>query len=134
MAADPTKSLAPKSMSSAGKNGLSPLSPADLADLSLRELLGMLLSSVGFAERKAYLQRLLQDKPNGFYDRSLQLGTIPLDVRVPRTPEWGVPPRQPASAVSARLQRRNPGPVVGPSEFGPISACRQRCPAEDGTF
>jgi len=86
MAADPTKSLAPKSMSSAGKNGLSPLSPADLADLSLRELLGMLLSSVGFAERKAYLQRLLQDKPNGFYDRSLQLGTIPLDVRVPRTP------------------------------------------------
>jgi len=45
----------------------------------------MLLSSVGVAERKAYLERLLQDKPNGFYDRSLQLGTMPLDVRVPRT-------------------------------------------------
>jgi len=43
------------------------------------------LSSVGLAERKAYLERILQDKPNGFYERSLQLGTIPLEVRVPRT-------------------------------------------------
>src|SRR5215468_9034466 len=85
MATDPPKSLAPKSMPAAANNGLSPLSESDLADLSLRELLGMLLSSVGVAERKAYLERLLQDKPNGFYDRSLQLGTIPLDVRVPRT-------------------------------------------------
>src|ERR1700758_1622057 len=85
MATDPPKSLAPKSIASAGKNGLPPLSESELADLSLRELLGMLLSSVGLAERKAYLERLLQDKPNGFYDRSLQLGTMPLDVRVPRT-------------------------------------------------
>src|ERR1700758_5751225 len=85
MATDPPKSLAPKSIGSAGKNGPPPLSESELADLSLRELLGMLLSSVGLAERKAYLERLLQDRPNGFYDRSLQLGTIPLDVRVPRT-------------------------------------------------
>src|ERR1700745_1823504 len=85
MATDPPKSLAPKSMPAAANNGLPPLSESDLADLSLRELLGMLLSSVGVAERKAYLERLLQDKPNGCYDRSLQLGTMPLDVRVPRT-------------------------------------------------
>jgi len=85
MATDPPKSLASKSISSPGKNGLPSFSESDLADLSLRELLGMLLSSVGVAERKAYLERLLQDKPNGFYDRSLQLGTMPLDVRVPRT-------------------------------------------------
>jgi tetratricopeptide (TPR) repeat protein len=84
MATDPPKSLAPKSIPAAGKNGL-PLSEPDLADFSLRELLGMLLSSVGLAERKAYLQRLLHEQPNGFYDRSLQLGTMPLDVRVPRT-------------------------------------------------
>ena len=58
---------------------------SNLADFSLRELLSMLLSSVGLAERKAYLEHVVQDKPNGFYDRSLQLGTIPLDVRVPRT-------------------------------------------------
>jgi putative transposase len=58
---------------------------SDLADLSVRELLSMLLSSVGLAERKAYLERILPDKPNGFYDRSLQLGTIPVEIRVPRT-------------------------------------------------
>ena len=66
MATDPPKSLAPKSMPAAANNGLPPLSQSDLADLSLRELLGMLLSSVGVAERKAYLERLLPDKPNGF--------------------------------------------------------------------
>ena len=85
MATDPRKSLAPKSIPSAVKNSLPSFSESDLSDLSLRELLGMLLSSVGVAERKAYLERLLQDQPNGFYDRSLQLGTMPLDVRVPRT-------------------------------------------------
>ena len=58
---------------------------SDLAQLSLRELLGMLLSSVGLAERKAYLERVVHDKPNGFYDRSLEVGAIPLDLRVPRT-------------------------------------------------
>ena len=58
---------------------------SDLAHLSLRELLGMLRSSVGRAERKAYLERVVHDKPNGFYDRSLAVGAIPLDLRVPRT-------------------------------------------------
>lgn len=58
---------------------------SDLAGLSLRELLSMLLSSLGLAERKAYLVRDPQDQPNGFYDRSLELGAIPVDLRVPRT-------------------------------------------------
>jgi len=56
-----------------------------VGDFNLRELLSWLLSGVGLAERKAYLERILQDKPSGFYQRSLQLGTIPLEVRVPRT-------------------------------------------------
>src|SRR5690348_749173 len=85
MAADPSKRLASTPVPAAEKNLLAPLLESDLADFSLRELLSLLLSSVGSAERKAYLERLLQDKPNGFYDRSLQLGTMPLDVRVPRT-------------------------------------------------
>jgi putative transposase len=85
MATDPTKSLAPESPPRTGKNTLAQLLESDLADLSLRELLSMLLSSVGLAERKAYLERILPDKPNGFYDRSLQLGTIPVEIRVPRT-------------------------------------------------
>jgi transposase-like protein len=37
------------------------------------------------AERKVYLDNANDDKPNGFYDRSLQLGSIPVEVRVPRT-------------------------------------------------
>ena len=85
MATDPNQSLPPKAMPSAANHGMPPLSQSDLANFSLRELLGMLLSNVGVAERKAYLERLLEDKPNGFYDRSLQLGTMPLEVRVPRT-------------------------------------------------
>lgn len=85
MATDPNQSLPPKAMPSAANHGTPPLSQSDLANFSLRELLGMLLSNVGVAERKAYLERLLEDRPNGFYDRSLQLGTMPLEVRVPRT-------------------------------------------------
>ena len=85
MTTDPKKSLAPESVSPPQKNTLDQMLESDLADFSLRELLSALLSSVGVAERKAYLERLVEDKPNGFYDRSLQLGTIPLDLRVPRT-------------------------------------------------
>lgn len=85
MATDPSKSLAPESLPLTEKNTLAQMLESDLADLSVRELLSMLLSSVGLAERKAYLERILPDKPNGFYDRSLQLGTIPVEIRVPRT-------------------------------------------------
>ena len=85
MATDPSKSLAPESLPLTEKNTWAQMLESDLADLSVRELLSMLLSSVGLAERKAYLERILPDKPNGFYDRSLQLGTIPVEIRVPRT-------------------------------------------------
>ena len=68
-----------------GKKYLAPMLESDLADLSVRELLSMLLSSVGLAERKAYLERIFPDQPNGFYDRSLHLGAIPVEIRVPRT-------------------------------------------------
>jgi putative transposase len=85
MATDPSKSLAPESLPLTEKNTLVQMLDSDLADLSVRELLSMLLSSVGLAERKAYLERIFPDKPNGFYDRSLQLGTIPVEIRVPRT-------------------------------------------------
>ncbi len=47
--------------------------------------MGLLISSAGAAERSVYLEKTNGDKPNGFYDRSLQVGTIPIDVRVPRT-------------------------------------------------
>ncbi len=69
MATDPEKSLASNPAPLAGKTDLTQMLRSGLADFSLRELLNMLLSSVGLAERKAYLERMFQDKPSGFYDR-----------------------------------------------------------------
>src|SRR5215510_1581289 len=85
MATDPKKSLPLSSPSSIGKTEVDRLLQTGLADFSLRELLGLLISSAGAAERNVYLQEALNDKSNGFYDRSLQVGSIPVDVRVPRT-------------------------------------------------
>jgi transposase-like protein len=57
-----------------------------LADLSLRDLLGMLLTSVGFAERAAYLRQHGEDKGNGTYSRpALGIGSMSVPVEVPRT-------------------------------------------------
>jgi len=56
-----------------------------LGDLSLRELMGLMLSGLGLAERKAYLARSSGDKANGFYERSLLVGSLPVELRVPRT-------------------------------------------------
>ena len=85
MTTDSKKSLSPVSVSAVAQNDVDRLLQTGLADFSLRELLGLLVSSTGVAERNVYLEKNSTDKPNGFYDRSLQLGTIPVDVRVPRT-------------------------------------------------
>jgi len=45
----------------------------------------MLLSSLAHAERSAYLDSQAEDKANGFYPRSLLLGSVPVDLEVPRT-------------------------------------------------
>ena len=87
MATDPKPSVSPNSASAHG-----PL-PAEveqalasgLGNYTLRELLGCMLSSVGVAERQAYLERMGEDKANGFYDRAVQVGSFPVDMRVPRT-------------------------------------------------
>ena len=85
MATDPKKSLPPVSIAELAKNDVDRLLQTGLADFSLRELLGLLVSSAGAAERNVYLEKTSDDKPNGFYDRSLQVGTIPVEVRVPRS-------------------------------------------------
>jgi transposase-like protein len=56
-----------------------------LGEFSLRELLGVMLSNLGFAERRKYLARTPADKGNGAYPRSLKVGSIPVDIAVPRT-------------------------------------------------
>jgi transposase-like protein len=46
----------------------------------------MTLSTLGQAERRAYLSRVgSSDKGNGSYGRSLQVGSIPVELKVPRT-------------------------------------------------
>ena len=85
MTTDPKKSLTPAALSELTKSDVDQLLQTGLADFSLRELLGLLISTAGTAERSLYLEKEPTDKPNGFYDRSLQLGTIPIEVRVPRT-------------------------------------------------
>jgi len=74
MTTDPKKSVSPGSISELAKSDVDQLLQTGLADFSLRELLGLLISSAGAAERDVYLEKEPSDKPNGFYDRSLQLG------------------------------------------------------------
>ncbi|HEX2715999.1 MAG TPA: IS256 family transposase [Candidatus Acidoferrales bacterium] len=85
MSTDLKKRVPPKADSPNGKTELDKVLESGIGDVSLRELLGMLISSVGLGERQAYLRRESSDKANGFYDRNLQLGTIPVDIQVPRT-------------------------------------------------
>jgi putative transposase len=85
MATSPKKSLPPTVIPATAKTDVDQLLQTGLADFSLRELLGLLISSAGTAERNVYLGDTPTDKPNGFYDRSLQVGSIPVDIRVPRT-------------------------------------------------
>jgi putative transposase len=85
MSTDLKKRVAPKTDSPNGKTELDAVLESGIGDVSLRDLLGMLISSVGTSERKAYLSRVAEDKGNGFYDRNLQVGTIPVDIQVPRT-------------------------------------------------
>ena len=66
-------------------NEIDRLLSAGLENFSVRELLGMMLSAAGQAERSAYLAEATGDKGNGSYDRSLNVGSIPVDIRVPRT-------------------------------------------------
>src|SRR5947207_2548339 len=85
MSKDLKKRVTPKTDPSNRKTELAQLLESGIGDVSLRELLGMLISSVGVSERKTYLSRASEDKANGFYERNLQVGTIPVDIEVPRT-------------------------------------------------
>jgi putative transposase len=85
MATDPNSSVSPTSPSEPLPAEIRQALASGLGNFSLRELLSWLLSNVGLAERQAYLERIPHDTPNGFYDRSLQVGSIPVQVRVPRS-------------------------------------------------
>jgi putative transposase len=85
MATDPKRSLSPNRPIDPLPSEIRQDLATGLGDFSLRELLGFLLSSLSQAERRAYLARTPNDKGNGAYARGLNLGSLPLEVDVPRT-------------------------------------------------
>lgn len=95
------KSLPPSSPRSVEKSEIDKLLQSGLGDFSVRELLGALLSCLIHAERGAYLQDAPQDKANGYYPRSLLVGSVPVDLDVPRTRSGQFRP----PSLPARYQR-----------------------------
>lgn len=130
MAADPKPSLSPTpNPAESLPTEIQQVLASGLGDFSLRELLSMLVSRVGLSERQAYLERVAHDKPSGFYDRTLQLGTIPLELQLRLHAHWGFPSRLLAGSLSARLSRRNPGSVARPARSTPPRMlCRKWAP------
>lgn len=78
-----------------------------LGQLSVAQMLGLTLSALGSAERSAYLERSPADKGNGSYQRSLQLGSLPVSVEVARTRSGEFRP----SFLPAPYQRSHPEPT-----------------------
>ncbi|MBI2817203.1 MAG: transposase [Acidobacteria bacterium] len=85
MATDPDTSLSPNLLSEPLPAEIAQALAGGLGDFSLRELLSLMLTSLGHAERQKYLARTPADKGNGAYRRSLKIGSIPIDLAVPRT-------------------------------------------------
>lgn len=93
MTADSNRSVAPNRVPETVQAEVDRLLEPGLGDFSVRELLGMLLSSLGTAERRAYLARISSDKGNGFYDRSVMVGSVPVELQVPRSRSGAFRPR-----------------------------------------
>ncbi len=71
---------------------LAALLDGGLAEGTVNELLALLLGHLAQAERTAYLTGAPDDKANGFYSRTLEAGSLPLTLRVPRTRSRGFRP------------------------------------------
>ena len=81
MSTGSNKSLPPSPLRQSEKSEIEKLLQSGLADFSLRELLGALLSSLAHAERGGYLQNTPGDKANGFYPRVPQFPNAPSALR-----------------------------------------------------
>ncbi|MBV8894851.1 MAG: IS256 family transposase [Acidobacteria bacterium] len=101
MSTGSNKSLSPSSPRPSEKSEIEKLLQSGLGDFSVRELLGALLSCLVHAERGAYLQDAPEDKANGYYPRSLLVGSVPLELDVPRTRSGQFRP----PSLPARYQR-----------------------------
>jgi transposase-like protein len=75
------------------ENEIERLLSSGLENFSVRQILGLMLSAIGQSERRTYLAEVRADKGNGGYERSLNVGSIPVDIRVPRTRSGNFRPR-----------------------------------------
>ena len=75
----------PRSLPNELQQQLATLLESGLAEGTLNDLLALLLTRLAQAERSVYLADAPEDKANGFYSRTLEAGSLPLTVRVPRT-------------------------------------------------
>ena len=85
MTTDPDNSRSPNPTAESLPEEIAQALAGGLGDFNLREWLGLMRRSLGYAERQKYLARTTADKGNGAYPRSLPAGSIPLDIAVPRT-------------------------------------------------
>ena len=67
-----------------------------LGNLSLRQILATAFKALNEAERRQFLDHRDDDKTNGFYERSLMLWSIPLNVEVPRARSGEFRPSRPS--------------------------------------
>ncbi|MFQ5968821.1 MAG: IS256 family transposase [Acidimicrobiia bacterium] len=94
MPTDPKPNISQNAVESDSlQNEIDRLLSSGLENVSVRELLGLMLSAIGQSERRAYLAEATADKGNGGYGRSLNVGSIPVDIRVPRTRSGTFRPR-----------------------------------------
>jgi len=92
MSSDPKSNVSQNPLSVVLDKEIDRLVSLGLENFSVRELLGMLVSAAG-QERRLYLADASGDKGNGGYERSLNVGSIPVDVQVPRTRSGNFRPR-----------------------------------------
>jgi putative transposase len=85
MTTSPSRRVAPTRSADHFVSDLQGITASDLEGLTLRQLLGLVLSTLSEAERRAFLLGSPGDKGNGAYDRAVSIGSIPVEMRVPRT-------------------------------------------------
>jgi hypothetical protein len=93
MSSDPKSNVSQNPLCEVLDKEIDHLLALGLENFSVRELLGMMLSAAGQAERQHYLAQAAGDKGNGGYERALNVGSIPVEVQVPRTRSGNFRPR-----------------------------------------
>ena len=93
MPTDPKSNVSQNHDPDSLENEIKRLLSSGLENFGVRELMGLMLSAIGQSERRAYLAQASADKGNGGYERSLNVGSIPVDIQVPRTRSGNFRPR-----------------------------------------